>query len=380
MTSDAKPITLEELNARIAKLQGLMQAQGVGAMVIEAGSSLEYFTGVQWRRSERTTAAVIPAKGETVLVVPAFEEPSVRESLRVAADVRAWDEHDNPFARIAGALRDRGAAYGKVAYEATTRFFIVDGVSLSAPSVQVVSGDRLIRACRLIKSPAELALMQIANDITLAALTAVHAQAKVGMSPGEIADLMNATTIALGGAPEFALVLVNEASAYPHGSRQLQTLHEGSVVLMDVGCAVYGYQSDISRTFIIGEATAKQRKVWATVKHGQEIALETARLGVPVGQIDDAVRAYYTQEGWGPGYHLPGLSHRTGHGIGLDGHEDPYLVHNDATLLEAGMCFSDEPGLYIPGEFGIRLEDCWHMTTSGPKLFTPLAKSIEAPI
>ena len=199
------------------------------------------------------------------------------------------------------------------------------------------------------------------------------------MRSADIAALMDEATLALGGAPEFSLVLLNEASAYPHGSAQPQAVREGSTILMDCGCTVHGYQSDISRTFVFGQPSPRQRKIWNTVKRGQEIALQTATIGVPVGRIDDAVRGFYEREGWGPGYRLPGLSHRTGHGIGLDGHESPYLVHNDATPLQAGMCFSDEPGIYIPGEFGVRLEDCWHMTEGGPKLFTPLAKSIETP-
>lgn len=380
LTRAAKPISREERLARIGKLQQLMGEQGVGAMIVESGSSLEYFTGVQWRRSERPTAAVIPTKGGVVIVTPAFEQPSVRETLAVGGDVRPWDEHESPFARIAGALGDRGVTSGAIAFESTTRLFIVDGVREAAPALKVVSGDALVKAVRLIKSPAELALMQTANDVTLAALRHVHAGVRVGMGPSEIGAMMDAATVALGGAPEFALVLINEASAYPHGSRQAQTLREGSVILMDVGCAVHGYQSDISRTWVMGQPTARQRKVWDTVKRGQEIALATARLGSPVGAIDDAVRAYYEKEGWGPGYHLPGLSHRTGHGIGLDGHEPPYLVHGDATPLAPGMCFSDEPGIYIPGEFGIRLEDCWHMTEAGPKLFTALARSIDDPI
>jgi Xaa-Pro dipeptidase len=381
MTTGAKPISVDERRARIAKLQKLMVEQKVGALILESGSSLDYFTGIQWHRSERTTAAVIPAKGGIVVVTPAFEEPSIRETLAVGDDVRPWNEHESPFALLVGALRDRGVTSGPIAFEATTRLFIVDGVrDASAGAYQVVSGDALVRAVRLIKSPAELALMQTANDVTLAALRYVHGHVRAGMRPDEIATMMNEATEALGGAPEFALVLINEASAYPHGSRQPQTLHEGSVILMDVGCAVHGYQSDISRTWVMGQPTAKQRKVWDTVKRGQEIALATAKLGTPVGAIDDAVRAYYEKEGWGPGYKLPGLPHRTGHGIGLDGHESPYLVHGDATPLAPGMCFSDEPGLYIPGEFGIRLEDCWHMTESGPKLFTQLAKSIDDPI
>jgi Xaa-Pro dipeptidase len=381
MTAGAKPISVEERRARIAKLQRLMVDQKIGGLIMESGSSLDYFTGVQWHRSERTTAAMIPARGDVVIVTPAFEEPSIRETLAVGDDVRPWNEHESPFALLVGALRDRGVTSGSIAFESTTRLFIVDGVrEASAGAYRVVSGDALVKAVRLIKSPAELALMQTANDVTLAALRYVHGHVRPGMRPDEIAAMMDSATVALGGAPEFALVLINEASAYPHGSHQPQTLHEGSVILMDVGCTVYGYQSDISRSWVMGQPTAKQRKVWDTVKRGQEIALSTARLGVPVGAIDDAVRAYYEKEGWGPGYHLPGLPHRTGHGIGLDGHEPPYLVHGDATPLAAGMCFSDEPGLYIPGEFGIRLEDCWHMTEAGPKLFTQLAKSIEDPI
>jgi Xaa-Pro dipeptidase len=381
MTAGAKPISVAERLARIARLQRLMVDQKIGALILESGSSLDYFTGVQWHRSERTTAAVIPARGDIVVVTPAFEEPSIRETLAVKGDVRPWNEHESPFARLVGALRDRGVTSGPIAFEATTRLFIVDGVrDASGGAYRVVSGDALVKAVRLIKSPAELALMQTANDVTLAALRYVHGNVRPGMHPDEIAAMMNAATVALGGAPEFALVLINEASAYPHGSRQPQTLHEGSVILMDVGCTVHGYQSDISRTWVMGQPTAKQRKVWDTVKRGQEVALSTAKLGTPVGAIDDAVRAYYEKEGWGPGYHLPGLPHRTGHGIGLDGHEPPYLVHGDVTPLAPGMCFSDEPGIYIPGEFGVRLEDCWHMTEAGPKLFTELAKSIEDPI
>lgn len=381
LTAGAKPISAEERRARIGKLQRLLTDQGVGALIVESGTSLDYFTGVQWWRSERTTAAVIPAKGEVVIVTPAFEEPSVRETLQVGGDVRPWNEHESPFERIVQALRDRGVASGKIAFENTTRLFIVDGVRQAASGAyEVVSGDALVRACRLIKSPAELALMQVANNITIEAIRRAHAAVRPGMGPGEIGDMIGKATSALGGGWDGGLVLLNEASAYPHGSHQAQKVREGSVVLIDVGCTVNGYTSDISRTWIVGAPTARQRKVWETVKRGQEIALETAKVGSPVGAIDDAVRAYYEKEGWGPGYRLPGLSHRTGHGIGMDGHEPPYLVHGDATPLEPGMCFSDEPGLYIPGAFGIRLEDCWHMTATGPKLFTPLAKSIDQPI
>jgi Xaa-Pro dipeptidase len=380
LTGGAKPISVEERRGRLAKVQALMQAQRIAALLVEPSSTLEYFTGVRWRRSERTTAAVIPAQGKVVVVTPAFEEPSVRETLQVDGDVRAWNEHESPFPLIADALRDRGVGVGPLAVEETTRFFIIDGVRKATRGIEVVSGDSLVRPCRLIKSSAELALMQTANDVTISALRYVHAQVQAGMRAADIGTLMDVATGALGGKPEFSLVLLNEASAYPHGSVKPQTVREGSVILMDCGCTVQGYQSDISRSWVFGVPTPRQRKIWDTVKRGQEIALETAKIGAPVGGIDDAVRAFYVREGWGPGYHLPGLSHRTGHGIGLDGHEPAYLVHGDTTPLQARMCFSDEPGLYIPGEFGIRLEDCWHMTEAGPKLFTGLATSIDQPI
>jgi Xaa-Pro dipeptidase len=277
-------------------------------------------------------------------------------------------------------LKERGINSGVLAAESTMRFFIIAGIRQASSAYEIIPADPIVRACRLIKSPAELALLQLANNVTIEALRHVHSQVASGMSGPDIGALMDHATVALGGSPGFSLVLLNEASAYPHGSVKPQKIHEGSVILMDCGCSVHGYESDISRTWVFGQANARQRKVWDTVKRGQELALQTAKLNVPVGSIDDAVRKYYEAQGWGPGYHLPGLSHRTGHGIGLDGHEPPFLVHGDATPLQAGMCFSDEPGIYIPGEFGIRLEDCWYMTASGPKLFTPLAKSLEQPI
>lgn len=380
MTGAAKAISVEERRGRIAKVQMLMSQQKIAALLIEPGSSLDYFTGIHWHRSERTTLAIVPANGEVLVVTPAFEEPSVRETLQVGGEVRPWDEHESPFEKIVQGLKDRGVNSGVLAAESTIRFFIVAGIRQVASAYEIIPADPLVRACRLIKSPAELALLQTANDVTIAALRHVHAQVEKGMSAADIAALMDGATIALGSSPEFSMVLLNEASAYPHGSVKPQQVRDGSVILMDCGCSVHGYESDISRTWVFGDPQPKQLAVWNTVKRGQEIALQTARMGVAVGSIDDAVRKYYEKQGWGPGYHLPGLSHRTGHGIGLDGHEPPYLVHGDATPLQAGMCFSDEPGIYIPGEFGIRLEDCWFMSAAGPKLFTPLAKSLEDPI
>ena len=379
--SAVAPITAQEHEARLAKVQRLMQQRKVAALLLEAGSSLEYFTGIRWWRSERTTAALLPAEGGVVVITPDFEAPSVRESLKVAADMRTWKEDESPFDLLAGAFREHAAQPGPLAVEATTRFFLIERlVRIVGRRANVVSADDLVNGCRMIKSTAELALMQAANDITIDALRHVHAAVKVGMSATDIVTLMNGTTTQLGGTPEFCLVLLNEASAYPHGSVKEQQVRLGSVILIDTGCSLHGYQSDISRSWVFGEPSRRQREVWNTVKRGQELALENARVGTPVGAIDRAVRTFYEQQGWSRDYGLPGLSHRTGHGIGMDVHEAPYLVRNDATPLQAGMCFSDEPGLYLPGQFGIRLEDCWHMTEAGPRTFTPLAKSIDRPI
>jgi Xaa-Pro dipeptidase len=381
MTAGAQPISAAEHGARLARIQALMQQGKVAAFLVEAGSSLEYFTGVRWWRSERTTAALIPAHGRVIVVTPFFEEPSIRETLKVPAEVRTWKEDESPFELLAGALREQAAGGGPLAVEPTTRLFIVERLSAaSARAHAVVPGDELIRACRMHKSAAELALMQTANDVTLAALRYTHAHVDAGMHGADILDMMVAATGALGGTHEFSLVLLNEASAYPHGSIKPQQVRAGSVILIDTGCSVHGYQSDISRSWVLGAASRRQRQVWDTVKQGQELALATAKLGSPVGGIDRAVRTFYEGRGWSKDYGLPGLSHRTGHGIGMDVHEAPYLVRSDTTALEAGMCFSDEPGLYTPGEFGIRLEDCWYMTEAGPKTFTPLAKSLDEPI
>jgi Xaa-Pro dipeptidase len=380
LTAGAAPISREERLARIAKAQKLMRAEGLKALLIEAGTSMDYFSGVQWWRSERTTALIIPAEGEVVVVTPHFEAPSVSETLAVPGEVMIWHEHESPFQRIVQALQKRGITSGAVGVEGTVRFFILDGVRKASSAYELRSGEAVVRGCRMIKSPAEIALMQAASDVTLAAIRWAHGRVAAGMTRDDIAALIDQASTALGGQSGFSLVLLNEASAYPHGSRQRQVVREGSTVLVDCGCTVHGYQSDISRTFVFGTPSAKQRRVWATVKRGQEVALEAAQLGTHAGHVDAAVRAFYEKEGWGPGYHLPGLSHRTGHGIGLDGHEPPYLVHGDETPLQAGMCFSDEPGLYIPGEFGIRLEDCLYMTEHGPKLFTGLAKSLDEPV
>ncbi len=378
MTGGARPISAEERQARIARAQQLMRDQGLSALLIEPGASLVYFTGVQWWRSERLTAAVLPVEGEIAIVTPFFEEPSVRESLGVPAEILTWNEHEDPLKLVAGWLGKRRLT-GPVGVEETVRYFAIDGLKAAMPGVEIRSGAPVVRGCRMIKSPAEIALMQLATDVTIAAYRHTYPRIERGMTPADIGAIMNGATTALGGNPEFALVLLGEASAYPHGSGQPQEVRNGEVVLMDCGCNVHGYQSDVSRTFVFGQPTQRQREVWNQMHKGQQIAFEAARLGVTAGSVDDAVREYYGSLGYGPDYKLPGLSHRTGHGIGLDGHEPVNLVRGETTKLAPGMCFSNEPGIYIPGEFGIRLEDCFYMTKAGPKYFSEPPPSIDKP-
>ncbi len=379
ITAEAVPITVGERLNRVEKAQRLMQAQDIDALLLEAGSALTYFTGVRWWRSERFTGAILPKEGDIAFVTPYFEEPSVRESMTFGDDVRTWHEHENPFDLVAGILADRGLRSGRIGIEETVRHFIVDGVQHAAPEFTAVSGNAVTRGCRMFKSPAEIALMQIANDVTLRAYRHIYGEIEKGMRPADVSALMNDATRVLGGSPKFAIALLDEASAYPHGTSQPQIIKDGSVILMDCGCEVHDYQSDISRTWVFGEPSPKQRKVWNTVKRGQELALETATIGTPAGKVDDVVREFYTSQGYGPDYKTPGLSHRLGHGIGMDGHEPINFVRGEATALAPGMCFSNEPGIYIFGEFGVRLEDCLYMTADGPRLFTGFSPSIDAP-
>jgi Xaa-Pro dipeptidase len=379
ITGGAVPISAAEREARVARAQKLMRERGLSAILIEPGASLVYFTGVRWSRSERLTGAVIPARGRIGVFTPFFEEPSVRESLAVPADLRTWNEHEDPLALVGTWLKERGLGSGTIGVEETVRYFAVDGLQRALPQARIRSANPVVRALRMIKSPAEVALMQLAADVTIAAYRHTYPRIEKGMTPAEIGAIMNQATTALGGRPEFALVLLGEASAYPHGTGKPQAVKEGEVVLMDCGCTVRGYQSDISRTFVFGEPSRRQREVWNHMRRGQQIAFEAAQVGVPAGRVDDSVRAYYTKLGYGPDYKLPGLPHRTGHGIGLEGHEPINLVRGERTPLAPGMCFSDEPGLYLPGQFGIRLEDCIYMTERGPRWFSPPPPSLDRP-
>lgn len=383
---DLKPMTLPppigrpERVQRIARAQALMRANDIAAVLIESGPSLDYFTGIQWWRSERLTAAVIPATGDPIIVTPFFERPSIAEQLGIAAEIRTWNEDQEPLKLVADFLAEHRVT-GRVGMEETNRFFILDRLQRQLPRSTIVSANPVVRAVRMRKTAAELALMQAASDITIAAFRHVWPQVKAGMTRDDMDAMIGAATRAFGGGYDGGLVLVGEATAYPHGSHQIQRVERGSNVLFDCGCDVHGYQSDISRSFVWGaDPTAEQRKLWDQVARGQQIAIRAAQIGAPAGSVDDAVRAAYTSWGYGPGYKLPGLSHRTGHGIGMEGHEPVNLVHGEMTRLDVGMCFSDEPGIYIPGKFGIRLEDCFHMTPTGPRFFSEPPRSIDQPV
>ena len=379
MTEGATPIGPDERAKRLARAQRLMKANGIGAVLIEPGSSLLYFTGIRWGRSERAMLAVLPVEGEPCIVSPFFEEPRMRETLAIPAEVRVWQEDENPLKVVAGFLRDRKLAARPVAIEETVRFFIPDMLAHALPGAKIVSANPVVRGCRMIKTPAELALMQLATDVTIAAYRWTYPRIEKGMTGREVGTLMDAATAKLGGDPEFSLILIGEAAAYPHGTQAVHRVADGEIVLMDCGCTVQGYQSDVSRTFVFGSASKEQRMVWDQAHQGQQTALAAARIGMPAGSVDDAVRRLYEGFGYGPGYKLPGCSHRTGHGIGLDGHEPVNLVRGETTTLAPGMCFSNEPGIYIPGKFGVRLEDCFHMTDAGPKWFSTPPPSIDQP-
>ena len=380
ITGGVRPISVDERIARIEKAQRLMAEHDIDAILIEPGSAMLYFSGVSWWRSERLTALVIPREGDIGIITPFFEEPSVRESMTFGDDVRAWHEHESPFERAAGLLKDRGLTKGRIGLEDTVRQFVAVGLKDAAPKFEIVSASPITTGCRMFKTANEIALMKKASEITLTAYRHVYARLAIGMEPADVNEIMRSAQADLGGSTTWNMALFGEASAYPHGTNQPQKIEDGQIVLMDCGCSVEGYQSDISRTFVFGEPNERQREVWDTVREGQQIAFDAAQLGATAGSVDDAVRHHYESLGWGPGYKVPGLSHRTGHGIGMDGHESVNFVHGEQTLLAPGMCFSNEPGLYDFDAFGVRLEDCLYMTDEGPAWFTVPPDSLDAPI
>lgn len=380
ITNNVAPITREERQQRIQRAQQLMKANNIDALLIEPGAAMDYFSGIQWWRSERLTALIIPQNGDIAVVTPFFEKPSVLESLKVGDDVRVWQEHESPFDVVADILKSRGITRGNIGFESSVRYFVVTGVANALPSMNIVAAERITRGCRMYKTAAELTLMHKANEVTLRAYEHVFSQLALGMSQAEVKSIMNTAQQQLGGSSTWCLSLFNDASAYPHGTNAKQVIREGSVVLLDSGCSVHGYQSDISRTLVFGKASQQVVDVWNTVREGQNVAFNAATIGAPAGNVDDAVRKYYFTKGYDKDYALPGLSHRTGHGIGMEGHESVNFVRGEKTALKKGMCFSNEPGLYIPGKFGVRLEDCLYMTNEGPRYFTEPPASLDNPL
>lgn len=373
------PIGLEERKQRIEKAQTLLLKNKMRALVLDAGTSMEYFTGVKWYPSERSLLAIIPDRGEISFICPAFEEDRFQEINVLSQQVRTWEEHENPFAMTIQWLKDQGIRSGKLAIEERTRFFIFDGLRKAGATFQLVSGDPISIPCRIIKSPAEIALMQRANDITVEAIKAGMASLKEGMTPAEVATKIAQVHRSQGAVHDFALVNMGVATSYPHGSNKPQILKQGDVVLMDVGCVVGGYSSDITRTIVFGKPTEKQRKIWDLEKKSQAAGFAAAQLGRPCEEVDRASRKVLEDAGFGPGYRLPGLPHRTGHGIGMNGHEWGNMVKGNKDPLQVGMCFSIEPTIAIPGEFGIRLEDCVYMTQDGPRWFSQPSPSVDIP-
>ena len=379
MTDGIVPITLDERRARVEKARQLMADNRIDAIMVEGGTSLFYFTGVRWGQSERPFVAVIPAKGEFAWVCPGFEEARARELIKFGDDIRTWQEDESPYRSIAGIFKDRGLATGRIGVEERLRFFIMNGVKSEAPALDYVSADPVTAGCRMIKSPAEIALMQRANEMTIAAYKAGLATLKEGMTQGDLRNNILAAYGAIGARNPDVAVSFGEYTAFPHGSVTPQRLKEGDVVQIDDGCEVDGYCSDITRTVVFGKPTRRQIEVWNLEHRAQAAAFAAAKPGVACEAVDAAARKVITDAGFGPDYKVPGLPHRTGHGIGLDIHEWTNFVRGNKTPLQPGMCFSDEPMIAIYGEFGIRLEDCLYITEGGAKFFTPPSEAIDKP-
>ena len=380
MKGQMVPITDAERVARIEKARRLMTAQQLDAIILTGGTSLRYFTNIEWGLSERLLAVVIPVKGSAFLVSPAFERDRAMEQVAASplgrdAEVVTWNEHENPFDLVATGLKARGAT-GTVGFEETVRYVFSHNIAAALPSARFTSATPVTAGCRMIKSPAELALMRLASQVTLKAYEAAYRSLKDGMTQDDFGNLVRMAHDHLGFSGG-AGVQVGKYSALPHGSITPQVIREGSILLIDGGCTVGGYQSDLSRTFVLGKATDRMKKVFEIEHKAQSAALAAARPGVAAGSVDAAARKVIEDGGFGPGYTYFG--HRVGHGMGMDGHEWPYLVKDNPLLLEAGMTFSDEPGIYIRDEFGIRLEDDMIITERGAELMTPQSPSLEAP-
>jgi Xaa-Pro dipeptidase len=381
LRSEAKPITVEERRERQEKARKLMRDSHLSAMVLMEGTSLNYFTGIRWWGGERLFAMVLPAKGEALYVCPGFEEGRAREQIAKAPDgkspdVRIWQEDESSYERVAQGLKDRGIASGDIGIEETVRFVFSDNLRKAAPGATFASATPVTAGCRMIKSRHEIELMRLASKVTLAAFEATYRALNPGMTQHDVGDLIEKAHRQLGFEGD-ALVLLGEFSAFPHGSVAPQFIREGTIVLIDGGCTVEGYASDISRTFVLGKPTDKMKQVFEIVRRAQSAALAAAKPGAECGSVDAAARKVITDAGYGPDYKY--FTHRLGHGIGMDGHEWPYLVRGNTKKLEINITTSNEPGIYIRGEFGVRLEDDMHVTENGAELFTPQSPSPEDP-
>lgn len=374
------PITTEERKRRIAGAQELMAKQKIDAIFMEGTASSFYFTGMRWGQSERTFGLLIPAHGAIAYVCPKFEEDRARELINPAYgdEVRCWEEHESPYRLIVDIVRARGVKHRRIGMEERVRFFIADGVRREAPGFDIVDATAVTAGMRMHKSPAEIALMQYASDVTIEAYKATFATVRDGMSQTEFSANLSAAFRKLGYNGG-ALVLVGKDSAIPHGSIKPQVIREGDVLLVDGGTSVEGYASDITRTIVVGKASARQTEIWNLEKRAQDAAFAAIRIGATCESVDAAARKVIEDAGFGKNYALPGLPHRTGHGIGLEGHEWTNFVRGNQTPIAPGMCFSDEPTVAIPGEFGIRLEDCLYIGEDGPHFFSRQSSAIDKP-
>jgi Xaa-Pro aminopeptidase len=378
-SKSAPPIAGAERAQRLARAQALMDEIGVEALIIGAGPSLRYFTGVGWNATERLVAMILPREGGPVMVCPRFELGSLEASLGVQAEIVLWEEHESPYALAAHVLAGLGAR--SLAIDPALPFFAFDGLRVAAPNVAALNGAPIVDGCRMIKSPAELALMSQAKAMTLEVHRRVARILEPGITTTAVRRFIDQAHRALGAddGSSFCAVQFGVASAYPHGLPGEQRLAQGDIVLIDTGCKVQGYNSDITRTYVFGEPSAEQRRVWDVEKRAQAAAFAAVKPGVPCEEIDAVARRVLEAAGFGPDYALPGLPHRTGHGIGLSIHEAPYLVCGDRTPLAPGMCFSNEPMIVLPEAFGVRLEDHFYVTADGAAWFTEPQPSLDAP-
>ena len=379
MAADAQPIAAAELQARVERAQALMRAQGVQALYLDTSTNLAYFTGVGLKLTERLHGAIIPADGQVAYLSPAFEEPKTRTMLRFGDDIRVWEEHEDPTALVVETVRSKGYDTGTIAIDPATPFFTVDGMRKAGNRFGFTNGQSITAACRQVKSAAEIALMQVANTITLEVHKAAARALAPGMTTTEVKAFLDEAHRRLGGLPPGGAVQFGEATAYPHGVPYPQTLQDGDMVLIDTGCFVHGYRSDITRTYVFGDPTPRQREIWELEQQAQLAGFHAARVGAPCEAVDAAARGTIAAGGFGADYATPGLPHRTGHGIGMDVHEEAFMVRGNKTPMQAGMCFSIEPTICIYGEFGVRLEDIAFLTDDGPRWFTQPCHSVDDP-